>query len=360
MSFEVKNYSFSLGQHKGQQVIWIHFPKEQMLIDDAKKLVGIRWSASQKCWYVLDRDDYRQQFLLPTKDPGHDLRSRIVNEKNKAALIRFQEHMKLKAYSPNTIKTYSTEFVQLLQILKDYPVDDLSPERLRAYFVFCIDTLKIKENTLHSRINAIKFYFEQVLHREKFFFDIPRPQKPSILPKVISTNDIAKMLEVVDNLKHKLILSLCYGMGLRVSEIVNLKITDIDSSRMQVLIEAAKGKKDRYVNLPHSILEFLRSYYKEYQPRHYLFEGQFGGQYTVRSAQAIFKNAMNKANINKKVGIHALRHSYATHLMEYGTDVTFIQKLLGHNDIKTTLIYTQVSQKQIQNIKSPLDYLNKK
>ena len=144
-------------------------------------------------------------------------------------------------------------------------------------------------------------------------------------------------------------------MGLRVSEIVNLKIEDIDSVKMKVFIERAKGKKDRYANLPKSILKELRLYYKEHQPKKFLFEGKYGEQYSIRSAQQVFKTAMNKAGIIKTVGIHALRHSYATHLLEYGTDISLIQKLLGHNDIKTTLVYTNVANKQISNIESPLD-----
>lgn len=150
-------------------------------------------------------------------------------------------------------------------------------------------------------------------------------------------------------------LKLCNGMGLRVSEIVAIKIKDIDSERMQVFIERAKGKKDRYVNLPESILLQMRDYVKEFKPKIYLFEGQFGGMYSVRSAQQVFSDALEKGNTNKTVGIHALRHSFATHLMESGTDVMFIQKLLGHNDIKTTLRYVHVSKKDIKNIKSPLD-----
>lgn len=144
-------------------------------------------------------------------------------------------------------------------------------------------------------------------------------------------------------------------MGLRVSEVVELKITNIDSKRMQVLIENSKGKSDRYVNLPESVLALLRTYYKTYKPKNYLFEGQYGGQYSIRSVQSVFKNAMLIAKINKSVGIHSLRHSYATHLLEYGTDMVFIQKLLGHKDMKTTMIYAKVGKKEIQNVKSPLD-----
>jgi site-specific recombinase XerD len=146
-------------------------------------------------------------------------------------------------------------------------------------------------------------------------------------------------------------------MGLRVSEIVNLKIADIDSKRMLVLIERGKGKQDRYVPLPSTILEDMRDYFITYRPKTYLFEGQYGGQYSIRSAQTVFKNAMQKAKINKAVGIHGLRHSYATHLLECGTDMYFIQKLLGHKDIRTTEIYAKVSNRQLGNIKSPLDDL---
>ena len=146
-------------------------------------------------------------------------------------------------------------------------------------------------------------------------------------------------------------------MGLRVSELVHLKVTDIDSKRMQVLICAGKGKKDRYAVLPESVLEELRAYYKEYRPKTYLFEGQSGAQYSVRSVQQVFKNAMKKANINKKVGVHSLRHSYATHLIEQGTDIRFVQDLLGHKDIKTTMIYTGLTDAAKRKIISPLDHL---
>ena len=151
------------------------------------------------------------------------------------------------------------------------------------------------------------------------------------------------MIIVTENLKHNIILKLCYGMGLRVPEIINLKITDIDSKNMQAHIQRAKGKKDRYVNLPESVLEQLRQYYKEYQPKEYLFEGQNGGKYSIRSAQQVFKDALKKARINKKVGIHSLRHNFVTHLLQAGTDISAIQKLLELNDIRKTWTYIQVS-----------------
>lgn len=347
--------NYELGTHRAQEVIFIRFASNATLNQRVRKLVGVKWSQSQKAWYVLDNAQYRTKFGLTAKPiVGKEALSHI-EEVNYAALVRYVETLQLKGYSINTINTYRNEFGQLLHVLRERCIDDLDAEKLRSYFLYCTNTLELSENTLHSRINAVKFYFEQVLHREKMFFDIPRPKKPSILPKVINMQDIKKLFEVTKNLKHNTMLKLCYGMGLRVSEIINLKITDIDSKNMQVLVEQSKGKKDRYVNLPESILLQLREYYKAYKPVKYLFEGQYGNEYSIRSAQQVFRNAMTKAKINKQVGIHGLRHSFATHLLESGTDIKFIQELLGHSDIKTTLRYIHVSEKSIKKIKSPLD-----
>jgi integrase/recombinase XerD len=345
---------YELSLHKNEAVIFIRFEYDAALIARVKKLVGVQWSQSQKAWYVRDTELHRQKFGLTPKPIGEGTLPRI-DPANQAAYQTYIETLQLKAYSKSTINTYRNEFSQLLFTLKSHKVEDLTPDRLRSYFLYCVNTLKLSENTLHSRINAIKFYFEKVLRREKFFFEIPRPKKPSILPKAIHAEDIKKLLDGTTNLKHNTMLKLCYGMGLRVSEIVNLKITDIDSKNMQVFIERAKGKKDRYVNLPTTILEQLRAYFVEYKPKKYLFEGQYGDQYSTRSAQKVFSEALKKAKINKDVGIHGLRHSFATHLLEAGTDVVFIQELLGHKDIKTTLRYTHVSKQSIKKIKSPLD-----
>ena len=337
--------------------IFIRFEYDRALIERVKKLVGVQWSQSEKAWYVLDSTLYREKFGLAPKNLTGKAVLLNIHPANQPALQRYLETLQLKAYSPNTIKTYLNEFAQLLYTLKEKNVDTLDETRLRSYFLYCINTLKLSENTLHSRINAVKFYFEQVLKRSKFFMEIPRPKKPSILPQVINTQDIKKLFEVTTNLKHNTMLKLCYGMGLRVSEIVQIKITDVDSKNMQVFIEKAKGKKDRYANLPESILVQLRAYFLEYKPKKYLFEGLYGDQYSIRSAQQVFSDALKKAKINKKVGIHGLRHSFATHLLEAGTDISFIQELLGHNDLKTTLRYTHVSKQTIKNIQSPLDKL---
>lgn len=280
-----------------------------------------------------------------------------INSVNQRELQKYIARLRVMGYSKNTIDTYTREFSQLLKMLKKYPVNNLDTNRLNSYFLYCAKVLKLSENTIHSRINAVKFYFEKVLKKPKIFIDVPRPKKKSILPKALSTSEVKKLFKVTDNIKHRLLLKLCYGMGLRVSELVQLKISDIDSQRMQVLVEQGKGKRDRYVILPQSVLIELREYYLQYAPKYYLFEGRNGGKYSIRSAQQVFKNAMEKADINKRVGIHCLRHSYATHLIELGTDIRFVQDLLGHKDIKTTMIYTNLTDAAKRKIKSPLDSL---
>lgn len=340
--------------HQKEARIVLYFDYSADANQRVRQLPGARWSNTLKAWHVPDNITYREKFGIPVVAVTKTLLHKI-DVVNQPAMQKLIEELQLRAYSPNTINTYRNEFAQLLYTLKNNAVDKLETEKLRSYFLYCLQTLKMTEAQVGSRFNAIKFYFEKVLKRPRIFIEIPRPKKPSQLPKVIHAQDIKKMLTVTENLKHNLMLKLCYGMGLRVSEIVNLKITDIDSKNMQVFIERAKGKKDRYVNLPDSVLKQLRDYYKEYKPKVYLFEGQYGGKYSIRSAQLVFKDALQKAKINKKVGIHSLRHSFATHLLEGGTDISAIQKLLGHNDIKTTLTYAHVSKKDLKNIKSPLD-----
>ena len=356
MDFSGKKFQFSKGTHKGLNVIWVQFEKDYQLIAYLRKHVKARWSASQKKWYVADNRHYRELFGLAEEITGKKVLSKI-HLVNLPEFNRFQEHLLMKRYSQNTMRTYSVEFAQLLYLLKSFPVQELSPERLRSYFLYCHEKLKLSESEIHSRMNAIKFYFEQVLHRQKMFFDIPRPKKKLHLPKILNKAEIKKIIAATENPKHSLVLKVCYGMGLRVSEVVALKLSDIDGSEMLVRIEQGRGKKDRIAVLPQSLLPELREYYLSYRPKVYLFEGKEGEAYSVRSAQSVFKKAMEKAGIRKKVGIHGLRHSFATHLMETGTDIRFIQELLGHNSIKTTQIYTHVTDLSKSRIKSPLDSL---
>lgn len=348
--------TYELDVHEGKNVILIKFPYDKALVERVKKLVGVKWSRSKKAWYVSDTSQYREKFGLEEKVIGKEAILKIADI-NRPNFQRFVDLLHLKGYSTNTIRTYTVEFSQLLYLIKDKNVNELTAEQLKSYLLYCLQTLKLSENQVHNRINAIKFYFEKVLKQPTIVFDIPRPKKPFLLPKVIHIEDVAKMIKQTENIKHKTMLMLVYGMGLRVSEIVKLEITDIDSKNMQVHIRGAKGKKDRYANLPEAVLPFLRNYYKAYKPKKYLFEGQYGEQYSSRSAQQVFKQSLERANINKNIGIHGLRHSFATHLLEQGTDISYIQKLLGHNNIKTTLIYAHVGKKDVKAIKSPIDQI---
>lgn len=353
---KVNKITYQPDQHQGKSVIFVFFAFDSAMNEKIKKLTEARWSKTKKAWYVPDTPYYRNHFGLPAKTAKDTLNQ--IHEVNKPALQQLTQSLTLKGYSPNTIGTYRIEFAQLLSLLKEKPVESLTTDRLKKYFTYCLTTLKLSENTLHSRINAVKFYFEQVLKREKFFYDIPRPQRPLILPKVISEEKILKGLLSLENLKHRALLFTAYSAGLRVSEVVKLKITDIDSDRMQIRVVAAKGKKDRMVTLAKATLQLLREYVRTYKPKEYLFEGQHrDAPYSTRSAQSVFNQVFKKMKLPPSVSFHSLRHSYATHLLENGTDIRYIQELLGHNDIKTTLRYTHVSKKELGKIESPIDKL---
>ena len=287
----------------------------------------------------------------------------ITYKINAGVLERMKQHLQLKAYSPSTIRTYMSEMGSFLGTIKNNSADGFTVQRIKDYLQYCFTEIHLSENTLHSRINALKFYYEQVLGKEKFFWDIPRPKKPMILPKVLNEDELRDLFNALPNKKHKAMLFTAYSAGLRVSEIVNLKISDIDSQRMQIFIERAKGKKDRYVNLSPVLLDILRNYIKTYQPKPkvYLFESeQTFTAYPTRTVQRIFQLAKEKAMIKKEVGVHSLRHSFATHLLEKGTDIKYIKEILGHFNIKTTERYLHVSKKALVNIVSPLDDLYNK
>lgn len=364
--------------HQGEQRIAVDFPYDSLLIKTIRSLGG-RWSKTLKCWHVsYTKESYQNilagfsfcNILLPPqgassvlpvkKEPPRPL-LKALSKNNKEALDKYTEMIVLKGYSPSTLKTYRNEFAMFLQHLRHVNVQDVTPERLSSYFYYCHQKLQLSDNTVHSRLNAVKFYYETVLQREKFFWEIPRPKKHQILPKVISEEKILMGIEAVTNKKHKAIITIAYSAGLRVSEVVNLKITDIDSDRMQVFVAKAKGKKDRLVTLSHYALKILREYYVAYKPKRWLFEGEQRGEpYSARSAQEIFKTVYRKLGLPSNITFHSLRHSFATHLLENGTDIKYIQDLLGHNDIKTTLRYTHVSKKAIENIESPLDKILRK
>jgi integrase/recombinase XerD len=381
--------------HRSGEKIGIYFENFESINILLRKKAGAKWSQSGKCWHVPLTEKSYKQICEAIKDkaeinsaalkeyldkrkiaskqilqvPEIKIRSIVqVTEKlpakiskgNQEALNRYIQQLTLKAYGASTIRTYRNEFIQLLQLIKNKPVQDLTTDDLRRYMVYCYEKLNLTENTLHSRINALKFYFEQVLGREKFFWELPRPKKQFLLPRFFNQDEITAIIKAAGNIKHRTMLMLAYSSGLRVSEVVSLKTNDIDRNRMCILIRQAKGKKDRMVVLSPVLLVMLREYENKVKPEKqgYLFQGQYKEEpYSTRSLQLVLAAAKTKAGILKPGSIHALRHSFATHLLDKGTDVTMIMKLLGHNDIKTTLRYLHVTNRDMLQIISPLDDL---
>jgi integrase/recombinase XerD len=270
---------------------------------------------------------------------------------------KYKDLLIQKRYSDNTIKTYCNYFKYFNLYFEKENLEGITINQINTYILELIKTKNISISQQNQRINAIKFYYEKVLGREKQYYDIYRPRKEQKLPGVISKESIAKMLNVTKNLKHKMIISILYSGGLRRSEVLELKLSDIQSDRGLLKIRAAKGKKDRNTILSTLLLNQLREYYLKYKPKNYLFEGNLGGKYSAGSVAKIVNRAGVKAKIQQPVTPHMLRHSFATHLLEQGTDLRYIQELLGHSSSKTTEIYTHVTTKNFSKIKNPIDDL---
>ena len=266
----------------------------------------------------------------------------------------YLQKLKLKRYANSTIKTYVMCFERYINHYKDYKLNELDERHIRAYLSQLIQNGQ-SNSSVNQAVNAIKFYYEIVLNMPNRFYEIERPRKEQKLPIVISKQEIKSIIANTNNLKHKCIVSLLYSAGLRRSELLNLKVSDIDSKRMLIRVEQAKGNKDRYTLLSESLLKELRLYFRQWKPKHYLFEGEKGGMYSASSIKNIISKAAIKSKIHKKVSPHILRHSFATHLLEEGTDLRYIQALLGHNSPKTTEIYTHVANNSFKKIKNPLD-----
>ncbi len=336
--------------HKKEKRIAVYFEKDAALISRIKKLEGVRWSATLKAWHLPDKEEYRQQFGLKEMVV-------LTNEHN-AKLTEFERWLKSKRYSDNTIKTYTEALKSFLLHHHTRPVNELNENDLIAYNNDFILKNKLSSSYQNQIVNAVKLFYSTIENKHIRPELIHRPKREKLLPNVLSKEEVKMILEAHSNIKHRMMLSLIYSCGLRRSELLNLKPIDIDSKRHIIIIRQSKGKKDRIAPLSGKILEMLREYYKGYRPVEWLFEGQEKGiQYDARSLSNVLKQALAKAGIKKDVSLHWLRHSYATHLLESGTDLRYIQELLGHNSSRTTEIYTHVSTKGIQQIKSPFDDL---
>lgn len=339
-------------KHLGDSRIAVIFDKDTQLIARIKRLQDARWSPSQKYWHLPDNGENRARFKITSGE------KKLPDSTTIAEISKFSNWLRSKRYSDNTIKTYCDALKSFLMFFDSKTPDAITNDDVIIYNNDYIIKNKLSFSYQNQIVNAIKLYFRTIQEKTLDIDKVHRPKRAKTLPNVLSKEEVKMILEAQLNVKHKMMLSLIYSCGLRCGELLALKAENIDSKRNIILIKNAKGKKDRIVPLSLKILDMLRSYYKLYKPKTFLFEGQKQGQaYDARSLQQVLKQAVSKSGITKPVTLHWLRHSYATHLLESGTDLRYIQELLGHSSSKTTEIYTHVSTKSLQQIKSPFDDL---
>lgn len=363
----------------GHKMIGLQFYPDKVIQGLVKQLPNPKWSNSYKMAYIinnkvnLDRiyELFRGvawvncNYFFKNRPNTSNLEALDINSYRERKITpgyrtcpeEYFQKLEIKKYALNTARTYITLFEQFINYYKDLEIDKINDQDIRSYLSELVKTER-STSYINQSINAIKFYYEVVLEMPNRFYEIERPRKQEKLPTVLSKEEVFEMLNKTTNIKHRSIIGLLYSAGLRISELRNLKIEDIDSSRMLIHVKGSKGNKDRYTLLGNQFLTDLRSYYKVYKPNVYLFESPSGEKYSSTSIQKIVKRSAGWARIRKKVTPHTLRHSFATHLLENGTDLRYIQNLLGHGSSKTTEIYTHVAVNNIRAIKSPIDFLH--
>lgn len=338
-------------KHKGESRIAVYFEKNAEWITRFKKLADARWSNTLKAWHVPDNKANRLRFKL-------DLPI-ILSEIHLQKIAQFKRWLSSKRYSANTIKTYSDALHTFLKYYHNKPIEHISNEDVIAFNNDYILKNKLSASYQNQTVNAMKLFFKEIQGATINAAIIHRPKRPKLLPNVLSKEEVQLIINATNNNKHRAMLCLIYSCGLRRSELINLLPQHIDRNRGILIIKQSKGRKDRITPLPQKIIEMLGNYFKEYKPEKWLFEGQKKGeQYSERSLNLVFAHAVEKSKIIKPATLHWLRHSYATHLLEGGTDLRYIQELLGHSSSKTTEIYTHVSTKKISEIKSPIEDLD--
>ncbi len=360
-------------------VISVTFRYSQQVYETLRYSSLATWQREQKCFTIPEGGQHLQQLAQDLEGVGWLWLSQELVVRDVVLLrqlweqtyhkkedyipcpIDYLEKLFLLNYSMNTIRTYHSLLLRFLNSHKEKgleQVNTFTEEAINQYHRQMVQTANYSCSFINQSINAIKFYYQRVLGRHEVQLrNVERPEKPDRLPTVLSKQEVLKILSATDNLKHKCLLQLLYSGGLRIGEVINLKLTDIKSERNMLFIRGGKGKKDRTTVLSQRLLENLRNYYKGYKPKEWLFEGQYGGQYTADSIRNVFRACMAKAEIKTKATPHTLRHSFATHLLEQGTDLRYIQTLLGHRSSKTTEIYTHVTTYALDKIVSPLDNL---
>lgn len=359
-----------------KKYIGLQFYSDKVLNALIRELPGLQWSEEYSMYYIVNNSNNLTSIFTVFKgvawvngkyffgsnrsknlDEEFDVswyKKRALPDDYRACPPCYLQKLELKKYANNTVKAYVSCFERFINYYKGKEIDTLNEFDIRRYIQMLIQK-RHSTSYINQAINSIKFYYEIVLGMPNRFYEIERPRKEKKLPVVLSKEDVFRVIASTNNLKHKCIVSLLYSAGLRRSELLNLRPENIDSKRMVIRVVGAKGNKDRYTLLSKKLLVDLRLYYKEYQPKEYLFEGMKGRKYHANSVFKIVSSAGERAGILVKVSPHVLRHSFATHLLESGTDLRYIQILLGHNSTKTTEIYTHVATNNFDTIKNPLD-----
>jgi site-specific recombinase XerD len=340
----------------------------EILITEIKKLGGV-CNVINAATPSVKKSDINKNFYPPQAIPIFDDNAVKDNDRKSKAeekdgarrsnwLEKFGREMRLLKYSQKTIKTYCGYINELINHSMKSP-ELITSEDITAFMEHLVDNRAFSASTLNIAINAFKFFFKSINH-DNLDYNIKRPRKDKKLPVILAVNEVAAIFDSTTNFKHRLLLMAAYSAGLRVSEVVSLKLSDIDLERNLITIRAGKGRKDRIALLSNTFRKSLAEYEKIEKPGEWLFPGHSAGTHiAVRTAEKVFENALKKSGIKKRASIHTLRHSFATHLLESGIDIRYIQKLLGHANVKTTEIYTHVSAKHLISIKSPLDKIFK-
>ena len=359
-----------------QKMIGIKFSPDKLIQGLIKGLPNPKWSKEYNMAYIpntkgnlgivfntfkgmvwINYNRFLTNRPLITKNENVDVewfRKRKTIPEYRLCPEEYLLKLELKRYANSTVRTYVSFFEMFINHYKEKELNTIDERDIRAFLQTLIHR-NVSNSYLNQAINAIKFYYEVVLGMPNRFYEIERPRKESKLPTVISKEEVLSIIESTNNIKHRCIVQLLYSSGLRRSELLNLKLIDVDSKRMLLRVEGSKGNKDRYTLLSQTALADLRMYFKEWKPKKYLFEGQTGGKYSAESVVKIVKRASAKSGTKQSVTPHVFRHSFATHLLESGVDLRQIQVLLGHGSSKTTEIYTHVATNTFKNIKNPLD-----
>ena len=366
----IQNITLRNDYHREKDVVLVKFKYNKELINCIKRIEGASWSQSKKSWYFT-----KDKFDLPViinifKSLAYVDYSGLGNnnkinhgtqrpEKTKKLKVKlptaYYDVLDQKRYSDSTKATYTNYFEDYVRHFEGRSLEDIASEEINCYILDLIRNKKISASQQNQRINAIKFYYEKVLGGEKYYIKIERPKRNNTLPNVLSVGEVKKIIDNTNNTKHKCIISLLYSAGLRRNELINLKLDSILSGQMQIKISNSKGNKDRYVGLSSRLLQLLRRYFKEFKPKEWLIEGRNREQYGATSVLNVVKNAAKRAGISRRVTPHMLRHSFATHHLESGTDLRYIQEFLGHSSSKTTEVYTHVAKTDFSKFRNPLD-----